>query len=74
MLSTITIEFKFSIKVEKDISLPIRLSPTFRIAADISELKYIKNSHINIEQLIKIPNISNLKTNWYGLSIGIPEK
>ena len=42
--STVITEFKFSIKLEKHISSPIRLLPTSRIASEIKELKYIKNS------------------------------
>ena len=64
LLSVVIIEFKFSIKLEKQISSPIRLLPISLIASDINEVKYINNSQIKKEQFIKIPKINNLKTNW----------
>lgn len=72
--STLIIEFKLSIKFEKQIFSPRIFCPTSLIVSEINELKYTKNSQIKYEPFIKIPNINNLKTNWYGLSIWMPVK
>ena len=46
VLSTVTTEFKFDIREEKEISSPNILLPILLIASDIRDVKYINISHI----------------------------
>ena len=46
VLSTVTTEFKFDIREEKEISSPNILLPMLLIASDNKEVKYINISHI----------------------------
>lgn len=70
--STVMYEFKCSIKEEKLIFSSNTKRPTSLIAAEIRDIKYIKNSQKKYEAFIRVPNIINLKINWYGFSTEIP--